>query len=158
LICRPPTAGSQKMWWLGDGQKVKVTGMVYDISSVAIDLDRCTIEEQGANPTETVTAEDFTASFTKNETAAKKKYINAKGFKEIIVEGTVADIGPGANSNFFKVKLAGKDGLAVLCTGSEDTLNGLKKGDKVTIKGYIIEFNKDEKHVLVNTAFLLKKW
>ena len=158
IMCMPMAAGLDKAWWLGEGQKVKVIGQVVRVSSDEISLERCTITEQGPNPTEKVTAENLTAAFAKDEAAATTKYITEnRRFQEIIVEGTVADSGPEANPDFFKVKLAGKDGLTVYCFGSKETLEGLKKGDKVTIKGFIGKFDKGEKHLIVGSAFLLKK-
>jgi hypothetical protein len=157
LLCTPGESAKEKIWWLGKGQKVKVVGKVIGISPLAIYLDECTITEQGQSPTPKVTADELTEAFSKDEEAAKKKYGgDALSPKEIIVEGTVAALDKTKN-DFYIARLEGKGGLTVGCTLDKKEWESLKKGDKVTIKGDLSGFYKDEKNVNVNTAFVLKK-
>jgi len=154
ILCTLADEGKDKVWWLGKGQKVKVVGQVTGANSFAIALDRCSVTPLGESPTPKVTAEQIAADFAKDEEAAKKKY-KIENFmpQEIIVEGTVADL--EKKNDFHLAKLAGADGVTVSCTIDKKTWEGLKKGDKVTIKGDLSVFS--DKKVGIDTAFLLKK-
>jgi len=157
IICFPTDAEQEKIWWLGKGQKVKVIGHVTGINTLGVYLDRCTVQELEKSPTVQISAEDLTAEFAKDEAAGKKKYLTEEGDpKEIIIDGTVTDL-EQSKDGLYTAKLAGKDGLTVNCTINKETYESLKKGDKVTIKGDLSGFYKNEKHVNVNTAFVLKK-
>jgi hypothetical protein len=157
ILCMPVESSKDKVWWLGKGHKVKAVGKVTAINGFIISLDECTITGQGASPTPKVTAEELTGEFAKDEEAAKKKYLgDGVNPKEIIVEGTVAALDKTKN-DFYIARLEGKGGLTVGCTLDKKEWEGLKKGDKVTIKGDLSGFRKDDKNVNVNTAFLLKK-
>jgi hypothetical protein len=157
LFCVPAAADKDKVWWLGKGQKVKVVGRVTGVTSSGVYLDQCTVTELEPSPTPRVTAEQLTGEFGKDEAAAKAKYLTKEGYpKEVIVEGTVAGLAT-TKDGFYSVNLAGKEGLAVSCTVNKEAYEGLKQGDKVTMKGDVSGLYKDRKAVLVNTAFVLKK-
>lgn len=159
IMCRPAAAEKDKAALLGQGQKVKVVGQVMAVSSSfgGVTLDLCTFTELSPNPAPKVTAEQLAGDFSKDKAAAEKKYLTEKGYpKGVIVDGTVADLEKNKNG-FYIVKLAGQDGVTVNCTVSQKTFEGLKKGDKVTMKGDVTLYDQKEKYVTVNTASLLKK-
>ncbi len=157
LFCVPAAAHKDKVWWLGKGQKVQVVGRVTGVTSSAVYLDQCAVTELEPSPTPRLTAEQLTGEFAKDEAAAKAKYLTKEGYpKEVIVEGTVAGR-ETTKDGFHTVKLAGKEGLAVSCTVDKETYEGLKDGDKVTLKGDLSGLYQGHKAVIVNTAFVLKK-
>jgi hypothetical protein len=155
IHCVPLGGEKDKAWWLGKGQKVKVTGEVVGVNATGIGLQQCTFQESEPNPTMKVSAEQLTADFSKDEAAAKKKYL-ADGIlpKEIIVEGTIGDLVKSKN-DFYIAKLSGTDGVTVDCTVSKRAWEGLKKGQKVSVKGDCSGFEKKDKEVTVNSAFVL---
>jgi len=158
-----------KVSWLGKGQKVSVIGKVIMASPTTISLNECTVTEKGPNPTMKIAAEQLAAEFAKDEKAAKEKYgvylahpsdvVNSA--KEVIVEGTVADLLKRKGEFFGEdhlAILAGSDGMTVTCNLDQKTWESLKKGDKVTIKGEVDTIlNKDKKAVKLKNAFVLKK-
>ena len=160
ISCIPAVANLDKAWELGRGQKVKVVGKVVGISAgfLGVTLDRCSIAEVDKNPTAKITAEALTGEFAKDPDAAKKKFTESEYvMKELIVEGNVAGTETSKDGNFHSINLAGKDGYTVSCTVKKDVMDGVKKGDKVTMKGDLGSFDKDKKRLTLNTAFVLKK-
>jgi tRNA_anti-like len=157
VLCYAPAARLEKAFWLGKGQKVKVVGKFAGGSGLAVSLLDCTFTELKPSPTLKTTAKAVAADFDKDEEAATTKYlIDGINSKEIIVEGVVSALEKTKN-DFFIVKLEGSGGLTVNCVVDEAEWKKLKKGDKVTMKGDLSGFYKDEKKVNVNTAFVLKK-
>jgi len=158
LFCIPVAAEKEKFWGLGKGQKVKVTGQVTGITSLAIYLDRATVKELEKSPLVTIEAEKLVSEFLADEAAAKKKYLaeDGIGYKEIVVEGTVAG-SYKTPTDFNKVKLAGKGETTVDCTVAKEVMEKLKKGDKVKMKGLVAGLADDKKAVHVDAAFPLQK-
>jgi hypothetical protein len=158
VSCILSSAGLEKAWWLGRGQKVKVVGKVVDYTSTfGVFLGHCTVAEAGANPTPKVTAEALVEEFVNNPEAAEKKYTESEYVKkEVIVEGIVHAT-EARSDGFYFVILAGKDGSTVSFTVDKNATEELKKGDKVTLKGDLSLFDKNKKQLTVNTAFVLKK-
>ncbi len=168
-ICNVVDEYKNKVGWLGRGQKVSVIGKVVGANASTISLYDCRVTEKGPSPTPKLTADELTAEFAKDEAAAKKKYDPEQTHpdhalstpKEIIVEGTVADV-PKIKSEFgietLAVILPGKDGMTVTCDVNKKTWESVKKGDKVTIKGDVDTIlNKDKKTVHIARAYLLQK-
>jgi hypothetical protein len=156
IFCVVPAAHKEKAWWLGKGQKVKVVGELYNANSLAVYIKDSDFSELEPSPTATVSAQQMTADFAKDEAAAKNKYLNeGMNPKEVIVEGVVADLVTKPGS--YIVVLEGTKPVSVACATKKEELDGLKKGDKVTMKGDCSLFTKNDNMVNLNAAFILKK-
>jgi hypothetical protein len=155
ISCETVPAQQDKMWWLGQGQKVKVVGEVFNANNFHVSLKDCQFTELEKSPTPSVSAKELAEAFTKDEAAAKEKYRSKDGPNEIIVTGVVA--GLEEKGGFSSVKLEGAGPVVVSCTVNKKDYDAVKKGDKVTMKGDLSIFDKTDHTITVNTAFLLKK-
>jgi hypothetical protein len=135
----PPAAEKEKIKNLTEGQKIKFKGECKGESSgMFVDLLKCEILSIGPDPAISITADQLTQDFAKDQKAAEAKYKD----KWLLVEGTVLELAEG-NYDSLEVALEGigkKDGkpLRVSATFSPNTKKdaaSLKKGDKVKIKG-----------------------
>ncbi len=157
VLCETVPAQKDKVWWLGEGQKIKVVGEVFGANDLAIYLKDCEFTELEKSPTPTVSAKQLAEEFVKDEADAKKKYGREPGVDpEVIVEGVVADL-VTTKDGFTVVNLEGAAPVVVSCTTRKEDFETLKKGDKVTLKGHLSGFYKGENKVNINSAFLLKK-
>lgn len=158
LSCNTVPEQADKVWWLGKGQKVKVVGEVFDANNVFVSLKDCRFTEVEKSPTPAVSAKQLAEDFTKDEVAAKDKYLS-KDFspREIIVSGVVAAL--DEKNGFSFVTLEGAGSVVISCTVDKKDYAAVKKGDKVTMKGdlSIAAFDKKDNKVTMDTAFLLKK-
>jgi tRNA_anti-like len=140
----------------GKGQKVKVTGRVDKFHLGSVDLTACHITELEPPNTSQVKAEQVTDEFAREPEAAQKKYQE----KEIIVEGTIADLvkmKDQFDNQHYSAKLEGaKPDLRVSCEIGESDFNNLKKGQKARFKGDCGLFPFREGELTVGWAFILK--
>jgi len=157
--CLPAPAVSSRMPWLGKGQKVKVIGTVGPLQGgLFVFVGDCQVTELEPSKTPQVTAEQVTADFAKDPEAAKDKYVGKQAYeKEILVEGTIADL--VKKGDFYLVKLGGANpDLRVSCMIGKLEFDDLKKGQKVRVKGNVAGFGQEDKfkELKIDSAFLLK--
>jgi tRNA_anti-like len=101
-----------------------------------------------------VSAKDLTAAFLKDEKAAALKYGDAMTPKEVIVEGTVAEL---VNGKYGKIaRLEGESKTVVSCLLRKEDEGSVNKGDTITIKGKCRGLFKKEKLVDLNGGILVK--
>lgn len=156
---------TDKSWWLGRGQKVKVVGRYVpgNRDFFGVELEDCGVTALEPNPTQQVAAKDLAKEFEKGEEAARKKYFGEAKSKEFIVEGIVAGVKKGEVDVTGKVPLlitlTGTDKLTIACQVREADFEAAKKGDTVKLKGVcpIGLFDEAEKRVLLETSFILPK-
>ena len=111
--------------------------------------------EKGSVPA--VSAKQITADYAGDETAAQKKYGSAESPRQVVVEGVVASITEPKFGVGKVVKLAGTGQFQVTCLMKLEDAAGLKKGDKVTIKGNCRGLFKRDKVVDINGPTLVKE-
>jgi hypothetical protein len=71
IVCAPVAAKMDRMWWLGRGQKVRVTGRVSVINPLAVYVEECTVIELEPSPTMKVTARELAEGFSADAGAAQ---------------------------------------------------------------------------------------
>ena len=148
----------EKAWWFGKHQKVKVVELgLRGQRAWGLPERCCVVTETGPNPTPKVTAEALVEEFIKDPEGAKMKYKEGEyGMKEVIVDGTVEGT-ETTKDGLNRVILAGKDGGTITFAVDKKVKEGLKKGDKVTMKGTLSGFfDTAKKQLNVSTAFALK--
>jgi hypothetical protein len=102
-----------------------------------------------------VSARDLTAAFVKDEAAAAKKYGDAMSPKEVLVEGTVADVVNGKYGRIARLQGDGKVVVSVLMRAEDEPK--VKKGDKVAFKGKCCGLFRNENLVDINGGVLQKE-
>jgi hypothetical protein len=107
-----------------------------------------------ADPPPKVSAKDLTAEFVKDAAAAAKKYGDAMNPKEVIVEGTVAELVDGTYGKIARLQGEGK--VVVSCLLRKEDEGSVKKGDTITIKGRCRGLFKKENLVDLNGGVLVK--
>jgi hypothetical protein len=93
-----------------------------------------------------ITAVQLATEYEKNEAASNKKYLD----KAIEVTGVVADMATN-QQNMAVITLEGSDISGVQCTLQQNT-SGIKKGDKLTLKGFCTGFLTD---VIIDRCILI---
>jgi hypothetical protein len=137
IECRYQAGARRKVAHLTKGQKVKVRGRCYGLALAGPMLTGCEVLELGPDPAIPVTAERLTEDYGKDGEAAAKKYEG----KQLVVEGVVTGTDPRRGLRL--VILAGfqeKADTPLRVQASfhydhEKSLEGLKEGQKVKVKG-----------------------
>jgi hypothetical protein len=143
IVCDMSADALKTFLQLGRGQKVKVVGKEYLSIPGTVYLNDCTYSEAGPNPAIRVSAKELGTEFAKDEgKAAAQKYTSKDVFHptELIVEGTVLDVGESKDPGFsgLVVKLDAGMQEPMVCQFSkfdEAAAKQLKKGDVAVLKG-----------------------
>jgi hypothetical protein len=134
---------------LGKGQKVRIKGKFASASGGNVTLTDAEYEELTPSSVPRRTADALAKEFAQDTNEAVKKYVD----KEVIVEGTIADLIDKAGDHSVKLAVSGK--IPVSCTLDEDEFKTLKKGDKVKIKGEVDRLPSGE--VVILSAYLVNR-
>lgn len=139
---------------LSRGQMVQVTGKCTDGGALGVNLADCDFKELEPSSVITISAEALTKEFAaagKNDLSVHKKYNN----KEVIVEGTVADVVP--RQVLSRVILAGQAPWTVSCKfGLKAEFQQLKKGQKARIRGVYEDFANNQVNIQGETVLKAK--